>query len=203
MGKLHQDKKNSVNNVGMVGIGVGIGKVNKEYALKVENSYFVEWEGKDGSAVHKELLVLDDEGVVLDVNVGSTADAVSGKVGKDNNSDMQKERVHSGRVAKKDMLTALTKHILEEGGKKLIIFDDLEHNILDTLSRYARVSKSVSKKVDGLGLTTSLSTNIKLSHSSIRGLISLHNRRKSKSKKRKEKKKVEKDIRIKIGNSIP
>ena len=100
------------------------------------------------------------------------------------------------------MLTALTKHILEEGGKKLIIFDLLEHNIPDTLSRYARVSKSVSKKVDGLGLTTSLSTNIKLSHSSIRGLISLHNRRKSKSKKRKEKKKVEKDIRIKIGNSI-
>ena len=33
------------------------------------------------------------------------------------------------------MLTALTKHILEEGGKKLINFDDLEHNILDTLSR--------------------------------------------------------------------
>ena len=30
----------------------------------------------------------------------------------------------------------------------------------------------------------------------------MHNRRKSKSKKRKEKKKVEKDIRIKIGNSI-
>ena len=100
------------------------------------------------------------------------------------------------------MVTALTKHILEEGVKKLIIFDLFEHDIADTLSRYADVSKSVSKKVDGLGLTTSLSTNIKLSHSSIRGLISLHNRRKSKSKKRKEKKKVEKDIRIKIGNSI-
>ena len=82
MGKLHQDKKKSVNDVGMVGIGVGIGKVNKEYALKVENSYFVEWEGKDGSAVHKELIGLGDEGVVLDVDVGGTADAVSGKVGR-------------------------------------------------------------------------------------------------------------------------
>ena len=88
--KLHQDKKKSVNNVGMVGmvgIGVGIGKVNKEYALKVENSYFVEWEGKDGSAVHKELIGLGDEGVVLDVDVGGTADAVSSKVGNDNTSD--------------------------------------------------------------------------------------------------------------------
>ena len=60
------------------------------------------------------------------------------------------------------MLTALTKHILEEGGKKLIDFTRLEHDILDTLSRYARVLKSVLKKVDGLGLTTSLSTNISL-----------------------------------------
>ena len=123
MGKLHEDKKKSVNVVGMVGIGVGVGKVNQEYALKVENSDLVEGEGRDGSAVHKELLVLDDELVVLEVDVGGTADAVSGKVGKDNNSDMQKERVHSGRVARKDMLTALTKHILEEGVKKLIIFD--------------------------------------------------------------------------------
>ena len=113
--KLHQDKKKSDDRVGM---GVGIGNVNKEYALKVENSSLIEWEGKDGSAVHKELIGLGDEGVVLDVDVGSTEDAVSGKVGKDNNSDMQKERVHGGRVARKDMLTALTKHILEEGGKK-------------------------------------------------------------------------------------
>ena len=112
--KLHEDKKKSV--VG-VGIGIGIGNVNKEYALKVENSDLVEWEGRYSSAVHKELFVLDDL-VVLVVDVDGTADAVSGKVGKDNNSDMQKERVHSGRVARKDMLTALTKHILEEGGKK-------------------------------------------------------------------------------------
>ena len=55
------------------------------------------------------------------------------------------------------MLTAIAKHILEEGGKKLITFTHFEHNIPDTLSRYADVSKSVSKKVDGLGLTTSLS----------------------------------------------
>ena len=58
IGKLHQDKKKSVNDVRNV--IDGLGKVNKEYALKVENSYLVEWEGKDGSAVHKELLVLDD-----------------------------------------------------------------------------------------------------------------------------------------------
>ena len=87
MGKLHQDKKKSVNDVGM-GVGIGIGNVNKEYALKVENSDLVEWEGKDGSAVHKELIGLGDEGVVLDVDVGSTSDAVSSKVGNDNTSDI-------------------------------------------------------------------------------------------------------------------
>ena len=65
------------------------------------------------------------------------------------------------------MLTPLTKHILEEGGKNLITFTHLEHDIADTLSRYARVSKSVSKKVDGLGLTTSLSTNISLNYINI------------------------------------
>ena len=76
-----------------------------------------------------------DELVVADVDGDGTADAVSGKVGKDNNSDMQKEHVHSGRVAKKDMLTALNKHILEEGGKKMFTFTHLGHNIPDTLSR--------------------------------------------------------------------
>ena len=38
-------------------------------------------------------------------------------------------------AVRKDMVTALTKHILEEGVKKLIIFDLFEHNIPDTLSR--------------------------------------------------------------------
>ena len=60
------------------------------------------------------------------------------------------------------MVTAFTKHILEEGGIKQITFTHLEHNIPDTLSRYTDVLKSVLKKVDGLGLTTSLSTNISL-----------------------------------------
>ena len=84
IGKLHED-----NDVGMVGIGVSLGKVNKEYALKVENSYLVEWEGKDGSAVHKELLFLD-EGVVLVVNGhGVTADdANTANVGNNNTTVM-------------------------------------------------------------------------------------------------------------------
>ena len=56
------------------------------------------------------------------------------------------------------MMTALYKHILEEGGKKQITFTHFEHNIPNTLSRYTDVSKSVSKKVDRLGLSASLST---------------------------------------------
>ena len=46
------------------------------------------------------------------------------------------------------MVTALTKHILEEGGKNLITFTHLEHDIADTLSRYADApSSSKYKKI--------------------------------------------------------
>ena len=83
--KLHEDKKKSV--VGVESVVVGVGKENKECVVEDDNCELVEWEGKDGSAVHKELLV-DDEGVVLEVDVGGTADAVSGNVGKDNTTDM-------------------------------------------------------------------------------------------------------------------
>ena len=65
------------------------------------------------------------------------------------------------------MVNPLDKHILEEGGKKQINFAHLEHDILDTLSRYTDVLKSVLKKVDGLGLTTSFSTNISLNYINI------------------------------------
>ena len=87
MGKLHQDKKENVDGVGNV--GDGLGKVNQEYALKVENSYLVEWEGRDGSAVHKELIVLD-EGVVADVDGSSDTgnDANTANVGNNNTTDM-------------------------------------------------------------------------------------------------------------------
>ena len=100
------------------------------------------------------------------------------------------------------MVTALTKHILEEGVKKLITFDLFEHDIADTLSRYTDVLKSVLKNENSIHLKISLSTSPKLSYNISLSLIGLHHRKKSKSKRRKEKKKVGKDIRIKIGNSI-
>ena len=100
------------------------------------------------------------------------------------------------------MVTALTKHILEEGGKKMFTFTNLEHNIPDTLSRYTDVLKSVLKNENSIHLKISLSTSPKLSYNISLSLIGLHHRKKSNSKRRKEKKKVGRGIRVKIGNSI-
>ena len=85
--KLHEDKKKSV--VGVESVVVDVGKADLEFVVEDDHFDLVEWEGRDGSAVHKELLFLD-EGVVPVVDGhGVTADdANTANVGNNNTTDM-------------------------------------------------------------------------------------------------------------------